>query len=462
MATIITMKNLSILLLTVFVVLTSAAQHEQHNRKDTVAMPMAVNDAARDDSMHMDEDGTMDHAMSHYLSLHLPMNRNGSGTSWLPDVSPMYGYMIHSKKWMYMLHGNLFLRYNKQDIWGRGSRGNAKFDAPDWLMAMGQRKIGKNGLFHFSAMLSLDALTGGAGYPLLFQSGESYKGKPIVDRQHPHDLFTGLSVGYALALSAKADVFIYAGYPGEPALGPVAFMHRPSALDNPDAPLSHHWADATHITFGVATIGFRLNDFKIEGSSFTGREPDDKRFNFDRPRFDSWSARLSFNPGINWALQISHGFIKSAEVLHPEEDVQRTTASTIYSRTLDNNSILNATILWGLNKTPGHNGENALLAEISWRLKKLALHTRYEWVEKSSEELNLDELLYGHGALFPVNAITIGFNYDLLNIQQTKLAIGAQVSSYYAAARLNSLYGINPMAAEIYLRLYPAKMRMKM
>ena len=258
------------------------------------------------------------------------------------------------------------------------------------------------------------------------------------------------------------DVFIYAGYPGEPALGPVAFMHRPSALDNPNAPLSHHWSDATHITFGVATIGVRYDIFKLEGSSFTGREPDDKRFNFDKPRFDSWSGRLSLNPSANWALQVSHGFIKSPESLHPGENVRRTTASAIYSKTLQNSSSLNATLLWGMNKTAGHSGEHAVLAEASWKIKKLALYTRYEWVQKSLEELNLDEAVYGHDAVFPVNALTIGANYDLLHIGETRLAFGGQLSVYHAPASLNSLYGKNPLAAEIYIRIYPGMMNMKM
>jgi len=439
------------------------AQHKHQAKQDSSMKSMNMSDSmSMDHNMNMDGGMDMDHNMSHSFSRNLPMNRNGSGTGWLPDASPMYGYMFHSGKWMYMLHGNLFLRYNKQDITNKGSRGGKKFDAPDWLMFMGQRTVGKHGLFHFSSMLSLDAATGGNGYPLLFQSGEAYRGNPIVDRQHPHDLFSELSVGYTQELSKQVDLFVYAGYPGEPALGPVAFMHRPSALDNPDAPLSHHWADATHITFGVATIGLRYNSFKLEGSSFTGREPDDKRFNFDRPRFDSWSGRLSFNPSVNWALQVSHGFIKSPEALHPNEDVHRTTASAIFSRQSSSGGILNTTLLWGMNKTPGQDAEHAVLGELSWRMKKLALYGRYEWVQKSVEELALDETVFGENTLFPVNVFTVGFNYDLLNIGQTRLALGAQGSLYHVPSSLDKLYGNNPLAAELYIRIYPGMMKMKM
>ena len=438
------------------------ADHSNMPRRDSAKKESIKMDSM--DSMNMDGMDMRHHgshvSMPSAFSLNLPMSRNGSGTGWLPDASPMYGAMYHSKNWMYMLHGNLFLRYNNQDFSNKGSRGGEQMDAPNWLMFMGQRQVSKSGLFHFSAMVSLDALTvGNSGYPLLFQSGEAYKGKPIVDRQHPHDLFSELAISYSQSLSKKWDVFVYLGYPGEPALGPVAFMHRPSSLANPDAPLSHHWLDATHITFGVATLGVRYGNFKLEGSSFTGKEPGEDRYNFDKPLFDSWSGRLSYNPSRNWALQVSHGFIKSPELLHPGEDIKRTTASAIYSVPLKDKSSLNIAAAWGLNSSEGHNA-NALLLEGEWRKNKLALHTRYEWVQKSTEELALDEAIYGHDKIFPVNAFTAGFNYDLLRAGKMKVAGGGQFIFYHADEKLNSLYGKNPMAFEIYLRLYPAIMKM--
>ncbi len=426
------------------------SQHEHHQMKDTI--PSHNHDHTK---MNMGSS-----PMSHAFSLNLPMARNGSGTGWLPDASPMFGYMIHSKKWMYMTHGSVFLRYNNQDFTNKGVRGNDKVDAPNWFMFMGQRKVGKNGLFHFSSMLSLDdAIAGGSGYPLLFQTGESYKGLPLADRQHPHDFISELSISYSQALSKKVDVFAYLGYPGEPALGPATFMHRPSSLDNPNSPISHHWVDATHITFGAATLGVRAGKFKLEGSSFTGREPNENRYSFDKPRFDSWSGRLSMNPSENWALQVSHGFVKSPEELHPGEDINKTTASVIYNSSIKNKNYLSATALWGMNKVKDHDGENAVLAEAAWHTNRSAIYTRYEYAQKSAEELVLDENEYGHDAVFNVHALTVGYNYDLLYFNRTRLAIGSNFSVNRADSELDNLYGKNPLSFQVYLRLYPELMK---
>jgi hypothetical protein len=463
-------KKIFLLLVISWLSLGGIAQHDHHpTTADTVKpghtkkMPVKKDTMKMDPmyhSRHMDTGShSMDMPMNHAFSLNLPMNRNGSGTGWLPDASPMYGYMIHSRKWMYMVHGSVFARYNNQNFNNDDRRGGSKFDAPTWFMLMGQRKMGAKGLFHFSSMFSLDPLIeGGKGYPLLFQTGETYKGRPLIDRQHPHDLFSELSVSYAHAFSKKVDAFVYFGYPGEPALGPVTFMHRPSSLDNPNSPVSHHWVDATHITFGVITAGIRTGKFKLEGSSFTGREPDEDRYGFDKPRFDSWSGRLSFNPSKNFAMQVSHGFVNSPEPLHAGEDVNKTTASVIYSSDMKNGSQLNATALWGMNKQKHHDGENAFLLEGAWRMNRASMYTRYEFAKKSAEELVLETVFDEHDT-FGIHAFTAGFNYDLLEFQKTRVAAGGQWSIYGAPQELKTFYGKNPMSFQLYLRVYPSLMK---
>ncbi len=452
------MKRYSIIVtsLLTFTVLTTLAQHHQHQQPKT-------NNTEHHQMMEDDSSMKDMPPMSHAFSLNLPMSRNGSGTAWLPDASPMYGVMIHSKKWMYMLHWNIAPRYTVQNIGKKNTRGGEAFSAPNWLMFMGQSRVGEKGLFRFNAMLSADPLTeGGGGYPLLFQTGESWQGRPLVDAQHPHDLFSELSIGYTYAFSKQSDLSFYLAYPGEPALGSVAFMHRPSALANPDAPLSHHWNDGTHITFGVATIGYRFNNLKLEASSFTGREPDENRYSFDKPRFDSYSGRLSYNPTSNWSFQVSQGWIKSPEFLHADEDITRTTASAIYAKKFGEEKFLNITTLWGINKHRESQGENAVLIEASLRQQKSAFYTRYEWTQKSAEELDLNETDFNANSVFPVNAFTLGFNYDVFSFNKTRFALGSQFTIYYADNRLNDLYGKTPVSGQVFLRIYPSLMKMSM
>lgn len=437
------------------VTLPAFAQHEHHHEpaKDTVSH----------ENHNMKSMG-QDMHMTHSFSLSLPMTRNGSGTGWQPDATPMYAYMKHGSQWNYMLHGSIFLRYTAQNFNNDGKKGSdSKFSVPNWFMGMAQRQVGKNGLLNVRAMVSLDRLLdGGAGYPLLFQSGETWKGKPLIDRQHPHDLISELSVGYTQRINDKVDLTIYAGYPGEPALGPTAFMHRMSAFNNPDAVLGHHWQDATHITFGVVTAGVRYGKFKLEGSSFTGREPDENRFDFDKPRFNSYSYRLLFNPSANWALQVSRGFIKSPEPSEPDENVDRTTASIQHSGNLGGkNRWISSTLVWGLNDAGEHHKENSILAESNLQLDKWAFYGRYEWVQKSVDELGLTTSLgeLGYEKL-PVSMFSLGLNRQIASFENTLLQAGAQMSLYKPDRALDTAYGKTPLSGQVYLRITPALMRM--
>ncbi|WP_460926010.1 hypothetical protein [Pontibacter brevis] len=452
------LKGLLYCLVITALALPATAQHQGHQQQ---AQDTTHQMGHQEHMQHMGmQHGDMQMPMSHAFSRNLPMNRNASGTGWLPDESPMYGNMYHRGDWMFMLHYNLFLRYNNQDVFEAGNRGDSQFDAPNWLMLMGQRFVGDRGLFRVSGMISLDPLTvGGNGYPLLFQTGETFEGSPLIDRQHPHDLFSELSIGYTHMISEEADVFVYLGYPGEPALSNVAFMHRPSALNNPDSPLGHHWQDATHITFGVATLGVRYRNFKLEGSSFTGREPDEERYDFDKPRFDSRAVRLTYNPGPSWSLQASTAYVKSPEVGEPEEDVYRSTASVLYGKQLGgSNRFLTTTLNWGYNYVDAHHKEHSVLLESNLQQDKFAIYGRYEWLQKSAAELGFEEDMFGHDALFGIQALTVGANRQLAQLGTVNLHLGAQASVFRGGSELHPYYGELPVSAQVYLRVFPTIM----
>jgi hypothetical protein len=447
------MKRILITLIIALRFLNASAQQPKM-AKDTAMKGMDMGD------MKMDTMPSMQ--MNSQFSRDLPMNRDGSGTSWVPDETPIYAYMIPGKKWTTMIHGSLFAMYNNQDLLKQGSRGGKIFDAPDWLMAMTQHKVGNNGLFSINTMFSMDPfLVGPGGYPLLYQTGESYKGKKLVDMQHPHDLFAELSLAYTQKVAKDADLSFSFGYPGEPALGPPVFMHRLSAMDDPDAPLSHHYQDATHITFGVATMGFRVKDVKLEGSIFTGREPDEYRYNFDPMRFDSYSVRLSYNPSREWALQVSNGWIKSPEVLEPLQNVVRFTASAIHTKMLSDDSYIATTLVYGQN----HYSDNqktlpSILLENSFQLHKIAIYGRYEYVVKDADELALTDD-FPANPNFNINAITLGTNRILSTFKQTNITGGVQATLNVSPPALRTLYGSTPLGFEIYIRITPALIKMK-
>src|SRR4029453_18668658 len=194
----------------------------------------------------------------------IPMTRMGSGTTWLPDASAMRAWHVTTGSWMLMVHGDAFLQYDHQG----GPRGADQVGSINWAMLMAMRQLG-GGTLHLHGMLSAEPLTIGAqGYPLLLQSGETYQGEPLHDRQHPHDLFMELSALYERAISRRIGVMLYVAPVGEPAIGPVAYMHRPSSLNDPFAPLAHHWTDATHITYGVVSAGLFTKHVKLEGTLF--------------------------------------------------------------------------------------------------------------------------------------------------------------------------------------------------
>jgi hypothetical protein len=426
------------------------AEHASHQH-----MTHDANGMAMPEHQHSEH---AEHEMSMQSSVNVadPMNRESSGTAWVPDSSPMYGRMFMFGDDMLMLHGAIFPRYTNVTT----RRGDDRIDAPNWIMGMFSSRIAglsDSTQLGFRAMMSLDPLTeGGRGYPLLLQSGESWHDQPLHDRQHPHDLFDELSFSLSQKFDAELSAYLYFGYPGEPALGPPTFMHRPSAMDDPDAPISHHWQDSTHVTFGVVTAGLQWRTLKIEGSVFTGREPDENRYDFDRPRFDSFSGRISWNLTPDLALQFSHGYIQSPEALEPNVNRHRTTASLIYNRALGPDSNWATSLVWGQNDDTHEGKTESVLIETNYQHERDTVYGRWERVEKSGHELvlapsDLDEI-------FPVNAISIGYVRDLSHGDKIDIGLGGQFTIDFWPKELDRYYGNGPgYGFEVFLRIRPSR-----
>lgn len=377
-----------------------------------------------------------------------PMSREGSGTSWQPEAVPMEGVHGMRGDWMRMAHGFVNLIYDRQS----GPRGDSKAFSQSMLMVMGQRPAA-GGTLGLRAMLSLDPAMGKSGYPLLFQTGETADGRtPLVDRQHPHDFFMELSASYSRPLGPDGAVFVYAGLPGEPALGPPAFMHRFSGVRNPEAPLTHHWLDSTHITFGVLTAGASQGPWKVEGSWFNGLEPDQHRWNIETRKFDSWSTRLSYNPSPNWAFQVSHGDLKRPELLEAQTSIKRTTASASYHRRLGQ-AQWQTTLAWGLNDKRSPEGRERLPG---WLLESTYVLRDTHTVFGRFEQIKNDELFHAgdplEGRAFRIRKLSIGYIYDFARTGPLRWGVGALVGVIRAPGVLEPVYGRHPTSAMVFLQ----------
>jgi hypothetical protein len=355
-----------------------------------------------DQTEHMDMPG-MD--MSQPTPSWMPSSENGSGTEWQPAATPDHMWMKSAGAWDLMAHGAIFVDYNQQG----GPRGEGKAESENWLMLMEEHKLGR-GQILFREMFSAESLTSPhPGFPELFQTGETYHGQPLVDHQHPHNVFSELSLYYTVPLNNKVSWLFYGGPAAEPAIGPVVYMHRASAAELPMAPLSHHLQDSTHTSFGVITTGLDVNRFRIEGSVFNGREPDEKRYTIQFASLDSWSARLSVAATRNWTAQYSYGRLEHPEALEPGSQ-RRQTASVEYVRPFARGSWATS-MVWGrVHKVFDDHNLNGYLLETTanFKLRNYAF-SRIELVDK--DELFPDNPLHPS---YRIGAYTFGGARDLL------------------------------------------------
>jgi len=371
------------------------------------------------------------------------MSREASGTAWQPDRAGHHGIHEMRGSWVLMLHGMADVVYDKQG----GARGDDKVFSSNMLMGMAQRPAGP-GTLGFRAMVSLEPTTiGKEGYPLLLQTGETANGRThLIDRQHPHDLFMELAATYSIARGNRS-LFVYGGLPGEPALGPPAFMHRFSGSNIPQAPITHHWLDSSHITFGVLTAGAVVGGAKIEASAFRGREPDQNRYDIESPKLDSHSFRLSLNPAPAWAFQVSYGRLMSPEQLEPEVNVDRTTASAMYAGAWTGGR-WETTVAWGRNRSRPGPILDAFTAEAAVQLQeKHTLFARAERVEKNELFPEGDSR---SGEAFDVGELSLGYRYDFWRNQHLAAGLGVLGTLSLVPQEIQDVYGSNPTSGMVF------------
>jgi hypothetical protein len=447
-----------------------AVDHSTHTKDSPSGTDMSgmthssgIAETTDPDSLMVMSGEQMDIRVGQRASNAISMGQMGSGTSWQPSTTPMYMWYKRAGGWLLFFHGDMKLGVNAQG----GPRGVTKAESQNWFMPMAFRRVGR-GTLQLRGMFSLEPFTfppGGSGE--LFQTGETYNGQPIIDAQHPHDLFMEASATYTLPVGERGTWFAYLGFPGEPALGPTAFMHRWSASENPAAPLTHHLQDSTHIAFGVLTTGFTYRWFKIEGSVFNGREPDENRYNFEFNPWNSRSVRLSFAPNNNWAMQVSYGLLKNPEALEPG-DTRRMTASISYNKRFARGNWASS-LIWGRNREE-HADElfhlNGYTAESTLNfLDKNYVYTRLELVDKKDllRHEDLHRLGFPEGQDHPqfrIGAYTFGYARDVWNTEKISMAVGSDLTFYSKPEMLDQIYGRNPTSYRFFIRLRPNKMTM--
>jgi len=407
----------------------------------TAQMDMSQMDHAHMDHAQMDQAAPDSPAMD---MAWMAMDGMGSGTARLPATEAMHGvHIMPGAHDMVMLHASILPVYTDQG----GPRGGQKFYAQSMVMGMWMHDLGGGAKLSGQAMLSLEPTMRHDGYPLLFATGEEAYGRALVDRQHPHDLFMELAARLDVPVAPGAHAFLYGGPVGEPALGPSAFMHRASAQYNPEAPITHHWFDSTHITYGVITAGLAGKTWQIEASAFRGQEPDERRWTIESPKLDSWSVRASLAPSPMWLVQVSYGQLKRPEAAHPGENEHRFTTSAHFN----NGRGLSAMAGFSAKtRVPGET-RTAWLGEVNWDANNHdTLFGRIENV--NNDELFPDHADPRHDQAFRLTKFEVGYAYRLRLAGPVQVAVGGTGALFAKPAALSAAYGKNPIGATIFAK----------
>jgi hypothetical protein len=400
------------------------------------------------------------------LPLRIPFSRLGSATSWLPDASPMRGGHFTVGDWSLMADGAANLQYDHQN----GFQGDHQLGLIDWEMLMAAHTAA-GGVFRVNAMTSVESLVNGRqGYPELLQTGGVFRRARIVNYQHPHNLVTEAAAAYDHSLTGWLAGEVYVAAVGEPALGPVSYMHRPSADADPFAPIGHHAQDATHESFGVVTAALNTHAVKLEGSVFNAREGDEHYYNLDYQgaRLDSYSTRLTVAPSGNLTLSAWAGYLMAHDRLETAIGMQRYGASILTSHTLGGHSVSTA-LIWGVDihhhgsrehvHDPTatdikfyHEMTNALVEATVGLTKKTEITGRLEQASKSGDDLGF--LAGDLTELFTIQSASLALTHDVVSAGGLTFALGARGAVGRLPETLRLTYRtLNPTGYSIFLKI---------
>ena len=380
-------------------------------------------------------------------TLGIPSTRMGSGTAWLPDAAPLPGYHASAGRWTVMVHGNVFLQYDRQF----GTRADDQFGSVNWLMAVAERPAA-GGTLRFRGMASGEPWTLTArGYPQLLQVAEPYGGGILTDRQHPHDVVSEAAVMYEHAVGTRVAGSLYAAPVGEPALGPVTYLHRPSAAYDPAVPLGHHTQDVTHTTFGVVTVGVFTRRLRVEASSFNAAHADEDRTNFDPVRLDSYATRVSWNPGREWSAAAWFGHFAAAGGSHVHDAFDRFGASVLRTR-----GTWSTALIFGADLPAGAGHPlNTLLLETTLEMNEAnAVYGRAEYVRRTAADL---ALIGSVSRELDIGAVSVGYERRVWRRAPLAAGLGARGTLNLVPEELRPFYGSRtPAGLLAYLQLRPS------
>lgn len=342
-------------------------------------------------------------------------------------------------------------------------RGDRKFGLRDWESVLSPPLL--DGRLTFRAMTSIGSLFDRGGMPSLVQTGGVYRHGYVHDRQHPHDLLMEVAADVRFGMA-----WLYIAPVGAPALGPPAYMHRASAATDPAAPIGHHWQDASHVSYGVASIGMRWRGTAVEASAFNARESDYESPwpDFSHGKLDSFAGRASLALGPA-TMSAWWGYLESHDPIAPAMPMHRYGAAIAFDRAGFGGRRWSSLAVWGMNvhhhdgsshallhgdsTTSPHVRSSSILVESSVEIgRRSTIFTRLERVMKNGEELGFlgGDLV----SLHEVRSVVVGGRRDLWSSRYATLGAGVRAIVAFLPRSLDLAYGTRrPKGIDLFLQV---------